>query len=75
MLNKIEISFFYRPGKSIFREKWLKDIIESKIQLYQAMTFWGDNILSSYDSRSNYIHVFIAISYQYLIPFKDSIVP
>ncbi|KAF6019092.1 AKAP14 [Bugula neritina] len=29
----------HRPGKSIFREKWLKDIIESKVQLYQAMTF------------------------------------
>ncbi|XP_067944275.1 A-kinase anchor protein 14-like [Watersipora subatra] len=29
----------HRPGKSIFREKWLKDIIESKIQLYETMAF------------------------------------
>ena len=33
--------FFYifRPGSSRFREKWLKDIIESKVQLLEAMEF------------------------------------
>jgi len=29
----------FRPGKSVFREKWLKDIIESKIQVYQEIDF------------------------------------
>jgi len=39
LINDNLINEFFRPGKSIFREKWLKDIIESKVQLYQAMTF------------------------------------
>ena len=30
---------FLRPGKTRFREKWLKDIIESKIRLMDSVKF------------------------------------
>lgn len=30
---------FYRPGQTRFREKWLKDIIESKLILMSSITF------------------------------------
>ncbi|XP_067852799.1 A-kinase anchor protein 14 [Heptranchias perlo] len=42
----VEVYFFFesnkllhRPGQSRFREKWLKDIIESKILLMETVTF------------------------------------
>ncbi|XP_043561204.1 A-kinase anchor protein 14 isoform X1 [Chiloscyllium plagiosum] len=42
----VEVYFFFesnrllhRPGKTRFREKWLKDIIESKIILMEQVTF------------------------------------
>ncbi|XP_067904018.1 A-kinase anchor protein 14 [Heterodontus francisci] len=42
----VEVYFFFesnrllhRPGQSRFREKWLKDIIESKILLMEKVTF------------------------------------
>lgn len=31
--------FIYRPGESRFREKWLKDIIENKVMMMQAIEF------------------------------------
>ena len=31
--------FTYRPGKSRFRERWLKDIIESKVLLMESINF------------------------------------
>jgi len=32
---------FCRPGQIRFEEKWLKDVIESKILMLRAIDFWS----------------------------------
>ena len=38
---KMEVTYMFnfRPGESRFREKWLKDVIESKVLMMQAVEF------------------------------------
>jgi len=38
-LNVTNVLLYFRPGESRFREKWLKDVIESKVMMMQAISF------------------------------------
>ena len=39
LIDWLSCLFLFRPGESRFREKWLKDIFESKVQLFSNIDF------------------------------------